>query len=176
MSYYTSLGQEQTPSRRDRARQLYSEGQRAFESADFETALARFEEAYNTYSLPTVLVAIAASQQKLGNLQAAQHAAQRYLYADPSGPNAAQARQIVDATQSKLAPVAPDVPAAVDRPAPALVLPTTADVYDERGSTIGVWVLTGAGVLALVGAGWYFSRPRRVAANRRRRRRSSRRR
>lgn len=161
------LGQSQSE-RRDLARQLYSQGQAAYDSENYSLALSKFEQAYQTFSLPPVLIAMAESHLRLGQLAQARERAQRYLYADPGGSHASRARQIIDAASGKLAtPTAPDVPASVPE-GPAAPLPSVDDAYAQR-SSIAVWVVTGVGILGLIGAGYYLSRPKRQTANRRRR-------
>lgn len=171
MTYYSvhgGLGATQEELR-TRARELYAAGQQAFDEGQYEQALESFQQAYNAYSLPTVFVAIATAQMRLGRFEAAKQAAQRYLYADPEGPQASQARELLRNADAKMqAPSTPAVPrnvpeATVGPPPPA------ASIYDDGGTTIAVWVVTGAGVIGLAALGYWLTRPKRPKRNRRRR-------
>lgn len=169
---YAGLGETSTELRA-RAREQYAQAQEAFNAGNFSTALQGFLAAYRTYSLPTVLIAIASTYAKLGQPQQAAQYAQRYLYADPGGEFATRARGIINAATPSPSPT--EVPSTFPETSIDMT-PAIEDVYAERTS-IAIWVLTGAGVLGLIGAGVWLSRSRRVAANRRRRarRRTSRR-
>lgn len=165
----TALGAEQTD-RRAQARAIYAEAQRLYDAGDYSTAVKAFHRAYQTYSLPTVLVAIAQSYREIGENERAKQFAQRYLYADPSGPQAEQARQIKsDAEAALQAPSSPEVPASVR--APAQPLPPADDAYPTR-ATRGIFAITAVGLVGLIGVGYYMTKRRQpVRRNRRRRRR-----
>lgn len=179
MSYSATagLGAEQSDDRRARARQAYAEGERLYQAGDYSGAAKLFHRAYETYPLPTVLVAIAMSYRDMNEMERAKQWAQRYLYADPSGPQAEQASTIKADAERALqaqATATPEVPRDVVR-APAQPLPATEDAYPERASK-AIWVISGVGLVGLVGLGWYLTRsPKPVRANRRRRRTSRRR-
>jgi TolA-binding protein len=52
---------------RERAKQLYEEGLRAYRAADYATALARFREAYEYAPLPALRYNIAHTHEQLGD-------------------------------------------------------------------------------------------------------------
>jgi tetratricopeptide (TPR) repeat protein len=81
--------EEQGPSDEDRAaaRDAYGRGQSAFESGDYETALAAFLEAYEAVPNPIVLVSIANSQERLGDVQAAIDTLEQYLEERADAPD-----------------------------------------------------------------------------------------
>lgn len=166
MAYHTpGLGQAEQV--RERARALYAAGQESYRAGDYRRAVANFQQAYETLSLPPVLVALAMAHLSLGNLSEARRYAEEYLRRDPQGGQAQAARAILaKMTDAATATAAREVPKDV-APGP-MDLPSSASVYEER-STVGIWVVTGVGALALIGIGYYMMRPRKVAANRRRR-------
>jgi len=162
---------ESTGLLRDRARTLYAEGQDAFDAGRYLDALDAFQAAYRTLSNPVVLVAMGSALERIGRVAEAREKWRDYLRRDPTGPAAALARERLAATAPPEVPVAPSVPreAKEGPPAPA-ELPVPPEAYGSaRGSTVGVWVVTGAGVVALAALGWWLSRPKKPKANRRRR-------
>lgn len=169
---FAGLGSDQTDKRAE-ARALYAQAQRAYDAGDYSLAVKTFDKAYRTYSLPTVFVAIAMSYREMGEMERAKQFAQRYLYADPTGPLAERARQIKSDAEAALQ--APSTPVAPSVQAPAEPLPEAGDAYPVR-ATRGIFAITILGVAGLLGAGYYLKRRGSVAPNRRRRRRSSRRR
>lgn len=148
---------------KERARMLYANGQAAFSAGRYGEALSAFQDAYRAIPNPVVLVAMATALERLGRFQEARQKYEDYLRLDPEGaerPRAMKAIAQIDKALEK-----PDAPPVA---APALPPePYTAD----QGTTIGVWVVTGVGVVGLIGAAIWASRRRRVRPNRRRRRR-----
>lgn len=171
--HYYGLGATQVELR-EQARQLYAQGQAAHAAGRYQDALEAFQAAYRTYTRPEVLVAIAESLEKLGRTSEAIEKLRDYLRRDPSGPLAENARARLDRLLPPETPVAPSVPPSVREGAPAAPPPGGAPPMPEayaRGSTVGIWVATGVGIAALVGLGFWLSRPKKPKANRRRRRR-----
>lgn len=81
----------QTPEARNRARQLYESAQRLFDAGNYAAAESTFRAAYETVPNPVVLRAIAAAQERQGNIGAAVQTLERYLReAPPNAPDRAQ--------------------------------------------------------------------------------------
>ena len=70
------------------ARALFEEGLRAFESDDWTTAVEKFEATHRLSPRPAVLFNIAVCHERLGDIQSAIGAYQRYLGEDPDMPEA----------------------------------------------------------------------------------------
>ncbi len=79
----------------DMAKQLYSEGDAAFNDGDSATALAKFEEAYNTYApnLHVFNINIGLAAYDLGDCVKAKTAFQRFLDLVAERPERAQAQE-----------------------------------------------------------------------------------
>lgn len=160
---YQTLGAT-TDELRTRARELYAQGQTAYDAGRYAEALRLFEQAYRTFTLPDVFVAIASTHAAMENWSQAKHNAQRYLYADPGGRQAARAREIVVLADRHLAPTtAPSVPKEIsDSPGPTTTTaPPTVESAYERDSNVGLWLGVGAVGLGVIGLGWWLSRRRR---------------
>jgi hypothetical protein len=171
------LGDAATP--REAARLLYDQATDAYNAGNFVAAERLFREAYDTMPNAAVLVSIARTEEEQGNAYEAYLLYQRYLSQEPSGSAASLAREGLARTQpsktvSTTAPVYSDKTAASPTiPASAMQPMTTEEVFDNdaRGPSIAVWAVTGAGVLGLMGLGYWLTRPKKkMAANRRRRR------
>jgi hypothetical protein len=143
-------------------------------------------------------LAIGQALQRLGRFQDALYRFQRYLRENPDGPDrdfaengiaVAQAALIRDAEAAGVPPpppppeIAPEVLVAKMARAPktnAAAIAATPplsrqDPWDEQSrTTVGVWIVAGVGIAALVGWGWWMLRkpkPRAaIRANRRWRR------
>jgi tetratricopeptide (TPR) repeat protein len=156
------------------AHDLYASAQQAYNAGQYQQALDSFRRAYQAIANPIVLVAIAQSLERLGRRDEARAQFQAYLWADPAGPQASVARQGV--TRLTPAPVAPEVFAPeVPSSVPPGPLPTTmptpespsfAPAPSDTNMTV-VFALAGAGLVAVVGLGFWLSRKPR--ANRARR-------
>jgi tetratricopeptide (TPR) repeat protein len=79
-----------TAEQRTAAREAYGRGQAAFQSGEYETAEAAFREAYEAVPNPIVLVSIAESQERLGNLPGSVETLERYLAERADAPDRAQ--------------------------------------------------------------------------------------
>jgi tetratricopeptide (TPR) repeat protein len=177
-----SLGQ--TP--RDTARALYDEGSSAYDAGNYILAERKFREAYDTMPNAVVLTAIARSVEAQGRTYEAYQLYERYLAQEPEGSAAQRARDGMERTRppklpSTTVPATSSKPVSKPLPAPSVDKPAATLEQAEqegKGASIAVWVVTGAGVLGLLGLGYLLTRPtkRPVAANRRRRRRRRRRR
>lgn len=171
--YRHGMGQAQTA--RDRAAAAYDAGVQASDEGDYAAALTHFQEAYRAIPLSDTLIAIAAVLVHLGRTMEARQRYLQYLREAPNGSLAPQARSALDRLPAVQKPMAPSVPTTVADRGAAPVAPSVFAVPSEvpsgygKGSTVGVWIVTGLGVAAVMGFGAYMlRRPRR---NRRRRRR-----
>lgn len=166
-----------TETQRDLARTLYAAGQSAFDAGSYDVAIRYFTDAWSTLPHPSVLLAIGAALQRLGRFQEAAYRFQRYLRENPRGAERESAETSLAEAQSAMEQqaaerrIAPpprpvEVPAekiervtktpaqiAVSAPAPLR------DPYARR-ATVGIWVVTGVGVLGLMGLGWWLTRRR----------------
>jgi tetratricopeptide (TPR) repeat protein len=75
---------------RNRARTLYAEAQQLFNSGNFAAAETSFRAAYNASPNPVVLRAIAAAQERQGNLRGAAVTLQQYLRDNPGASDRAE--------------------------------------------------------------------------------------
>jgi len=172
----TSTGTVGTASR------LYDEGSAAYNAGNFALAEEKFREAHWIHANNVVLVSIARSIEQQGRTNEAHAIYKDYLRRDSGGPaatlareGAARTRPVADTSVTKggspviegaRAHVKPLLPPSQE---PA---PTSSAVYrDDRPATIAIWVASGVGILGLIGAGYFLTRPKKVAANRCRRRR-----
>jgi tetratricopeptide (TPR) repeat protein len=89
----TAAPAEPTEAQRELARSAYARGQALFAENKFAEAKAAFEQAYAAVPNPVVLLSIAESDTRLGNLEAALDALQRYLTARPDAPDRADVEQ-----------------------------------------------------------------------------------
>ncbi len=80
---------EEGPSEEARAaaREAYGRGQTAFDAGDYENALAAFQEAYEAVPNPIVLVSIANSEERLGDVRAAVETLEQYLEERADAPD-----------------------------------------------------------------------------------------
>ncbi len=70
--------------RQAEARELYSEGQAAFDQGEYAEALSHFERAFEACPDPIVLVAMSSAQERLGDLAGAVESLERYADAVPT--------------------------------------------------------------------------------------------
>ncbi len=80
----------QSEAARQRARQLYATGQALFDSGQFAQAEASFRGAYEAVPNPVVLRAIAAAQERQGNVGQAAQTLQQYLRDNPNATDRAE--------------------------------------------------------------------------------------
>lgn len=80
----------QTQEARNRARALYESAQRLFDAGNFAAAESTFRAAYEAVPNPVVLRAIAASQERQGNLGAAAQTLEQYLRESPTASDRAE--------------------------------------------------------------------------------------
>ena len=174
-SYYGVGAVPTTAQLEVRSRTLYEQGMVAYGAGRYLDALEAFEAAYQAMSRPELLSSMGVTLYRIGRIDEARAKWRAYLRRDPQGPRAADVRGLLEATAPPETPVAPSVPPDVKEPsrplATMLTVPSAAQVYETRGSTIGVWVATGVGMAVLVGLGVWLSRPKKPKANRRRNRR-----
>lgn len=155
----------------EQARVLYAAAQQAYNAGQYQQALDSFRSAYRTVANPVVLVAIAQSLEHLGQRDEARAQFQAYLWADPSGPQAARAREgVTRLTPAPAQPetLAPEVPSSVPMgPATTPSLEPSAGSGLDTSTTVVV-VVAGVGLAAIVGLGVWWSRKPRANRGRRR--------
>jgi tetratricopeptide (TPR) repeat protein len=98
--------QAQSDAQRNRARQLYAEAQALFDSGQFAAAEASFRAAYQAVPNPVVLRAIAAAQERQGNIAQAAATLQQYLREAPDAPDRAEVERRLQEFNSRPATVA----------------------------------------------------------------------
>ncbi len=107
-----------------RAKQLFEEGQRAYDLADFQTAVDKYKAAYKEKPLPAFLFNVAQCYRQLKQWDQASFFYRRYLTLAPNAPN-------VDHVKDLLAEVEKQAKAAAPPPAPT-VPPATADADTQH--------------------------------------------
>ncbi len=89
----TAPAAEPTEAQRETAREAYTRGQALFAENKFAEAKTAFEQAYAAVPNPVVLLSIAESDVRLGNLEVALATFQRYLAERPDAPDRAEVEQ-----------------------------------------------------------------------------------
>ena len=84
-----SAAEAQTPEQRQRAREMYAQGQREFDAGNFEAAQAAFEQAYAAVANPVVLLGVASAQERRGMTGEACGTLRRYLRERADAPDRA---------------------------------------------------------------------------------------
>ncbi|MEM6294709.1 MAG: tetratricopeptide repeat protein [Myxococcota bacterium] len=113
----------------NRAKALYGEGDAAYTSGDYTTALAKFEEAYNYYApqLHLFNFNIGSAAYELGDCVKAKTAFQRFLDLVPDHPERGTAQEkLIEIERSGCAE-----PVTTTTPAPVVTTTTTAPVEDD---------------------------------------------
>lgn len=101
-----------TDAQRQRARELYGQGQSHFDAGRFAEAETAFEGAYREVPNPVVLLGVASAQERLGNNLDAARTLRRYLRERPDAPDRATIEQRIaqldpeGATAQEAAPAA----------------------------------------------------------------------
>jgi tetratricopeptide (TPR) repeat protein len=117
------------------AKDAFEAAQTAFVRGEYDTAAARFLEAYEKKPYPAFLFNVAVSYEKAKQLEKARQYFEQYLQVDPNASDAAQVKVRLDVIAQLLAPppppapVAPAAPPAAGAPpagAPAPGAPATA--------------------------------------------------
>jgi tetratricopeptide (TPR) repeat protein len=78
-----------------RAKPIAMEGKKAFDSGDFATAIARYEEAYKLKAAPGLLFNLGQCHRKSGDLEKALSYFRRYLETNPPTAQATATEQLV---------------------------------------------------------------------------------
>lgn len=84
----------------EKARQLYTDGVRAYGAGDYDLALAKFQQAYAEAPEPAVMFNIGQSYKQKGDKANAIRSFEAYLQARPGAPNAASVQQMIDALRN----------------------------------------------------------------------------
>lgn len=84
-----SSAQEASPEQRRAAREAYGRGQALYREGRYEESVAAFEEAYSLIPNPVVLLALAESRERAGDLAGTIEALERYLAERPDAPDRA---------------------------------------------------------------------------------------
>lgn len=165
-----------------RAKVLVEEGQRLYESAQYDEALQAFEDAAATYASPDFQFNIGLCHERMGNYDPAIASFRTYLRNKPDAPDRvgveqriAQLQQLRDAQRTAPPQAEPSPPVSEPTPAPAtgerdvtapvVVAPSDGtddgDRDDGRGLTISGGVLLATGVSLAIGGGIGFGLPSR---------------
>ncbi|MFW6049810.1 MAG: PEGA domain-containing protein [Myxococcota bacterium] len=98
-----ALAQEGEPAASDGAREKFLEGQRAYQQGDYETAIARWSEAYELDPRPLILYNLSQAHERYGQLPEAAAALEKYLAeADAHDPNRETARARLASIRERL--------------------------------------------------------------------------
>ncbi len=168
-----------------RARELYQEGQKAYDIGDFPKAIELFKQSYDTLPRPLLLFNIAQAHRLIGQPRPALFFYQNYLSQQPDAPNRARVEQWIAEMKEKIAaedaakpPIGPNPdpdpvkipppdPDPVKIPPPDKVAEGTNDPLVPMGPTPNNdrdeskpiytrwWLWTGVGVV-VVGVAAYF--------------------
>jgi tetratricopeptide (TPR) repeat protein len=154
----TAEAQAAEPNQKELARQLYEEGSRLYDAADYAGAIVAFEKAYAAYPAAALLFNLAQAHRLLGpeHCEQALDYYERYRQAPESASDAnevqvhiAEMRGCVRAAQAS-AQQRPVEPAKAVAPAPA---PPPAEPARERPIPTAAYVLGGIGVAGLAAFG-----------------------
>ncbi len=157
-----------------RAQSLFLQADGAYKAGNYELALALFRESYNLSERNLILVAIANSEERLGNLQAALSSLKLYVenVGDTKDPTIANRIRLLQDRIEKAKPTTP-VPLKIDdSPKP---LPPTPPIATDTSMTVTatsppaskpIWPLAiaGGGMVAIA-AGTGFALAARSARN-----------
>ncbi len=96
----TQAQQQPSAQTRNAARDAYGRGQTAFTEGRFEEAEAAFTEAFTLIPNPVVLLGVAESRGRLGNVTGAIETLEQYLTLRPDAPDAAAVQERVTALRA----------------------------------------------------------------------------
>lgn len=152
-----------------KVRQLYEEGKRAYQRAQYDQAAAKFEEAAKLEPWPALFYDLGKAHQKAGHPEQAIENYRKYIIREPTKPEAALAKEAIrelqaaieehQAAAAKDAAPAPATGAMQERPVAAPLVPKLLD-ETKAGVAEGsqrpakskkmwpVWVGVAAGVAA----------------------------
>jgi tetratricopeptide (TPR) repeat protein len=123
MSAPAQAAEEVTPDKAlNDAKDAFEAAQTFFVRGEYDTAAAKFLEAYNKKPFPAFLFNVAVSYEKAKQLDKAKEYFERYLNVDPNASDAAQVRLRLDVIGKLLAPPPPP-PAPVAAPVPGATPP-----------------------------------------------------
>lgn len=84
------------------AKRIAMEGKKAFDTGDFVTAIARYEDAYKLKAAPGLLFNLGQCHRKTGNLDASLSYFKRYLETNPPAAQATATEQVVAEVKAQL--------------------------------------------------------------------------
>ena len=129
----------------------HREGKQAFAAGDYETAAARFDEAYLLSDDPTYLFNLAQAQRLNGDCRAAFGSYREFLDKVPDAPNRADVEDKLAALEGCARPPARLMPTPVPQPAAArreLAITASARATPPpRRKRTGLWVAAGGGLV-----------------------------
>lgn len=143
----------QGESREDEAQALFHAGRAAFDAGHFDTALSRFEEAYELSGRTLLLYNIGVTAERLRRDARALEAFEQYLTEHPNAENASQVRARIEILRESLA--RGETSAESDTPSESEDVDAPVAPTDRRTATITGAVLSGAGLVGL-GVAWGF--------------------
>ncbi|MBL8921884.1 MAG: tetratricopeptide repeat protein [Myxococcaceae bacterium] len=85
------------------ARRIALEGKKAFDTGDFPTAIARYQEAYKLKAAPGLLFNLGQCHRKTGALEEARSYLRRYLETSPPAAQAKATEQVLAEVEAQLA-------------------------------------------------------------------------
>lgn len=95
-------GDARAESAEAQAKRIAMEGKKAFDTGDFVTAIARYEDAYKLKAAPGLLFNLGQCHRKTGNLDAALSYFKRYLETNPPTPQATATEQVMAEVKAQL--------------------------------------------------------------------------
>lgn len=153
-----AIAQDTEPTADDlRAREIYRNGATLYSEGNYEEAIVAFEEAYRLSGRHELLINVANAQERLGEIEAAIEALNRYrIFAHPD-ERASLARR-VESLQARLAapPELEPEPAPDPVSPPVVATPILApgpSLRDRRRRAVAGWALFGTGMVAAGGFG-----------------------
>jgi tetratricopeptide (TPR) repeat protein len=101
--FFLTLSVSPAHANKETAKQLFLEGQRLYDLAEFQHALESFKKAYLAYEEPSFLFNIAQCYRQLGNKPEALRFYKTYLRKVPEAPNADEVRRRIASLETSLA-------------------------------------------------------------------------
>jgi tetratricopeptide (TPR) repeat protein len=150
------------PASDEMARRHFEAGTAYLEEGDYEDALREFKRAYDLSRRPELLINVATVEERLGHLDAAVTALERYLELDPGGEHAEAIAPRLERLRKRLEKERarePAPPAAAPEPEPAAPPPAPPPAGSRPepavagSSLLPAWILFGVAGASAIGAG-----------------------